>query len=247
MVLRYIFLMVFFLCSHVYADLPDFMVLGVTKCATTSLFRYLSTHKDIKRGPKKEVHFFDMNYAQKLTWYKNQLPAKEAGKIIGEATPSYFWKPECLARIARSCPDTKFIVIMRDPVKRMISDYTMLVRQGKEKLSFEHAIKNKSRFDRYYSAGMYSKHIKRWLSVFPADQFLFLISDDLYKNPADEVNRVFKFLGVEEYTLPEYPICHVGGKKPEISPELLASLYAFYEPYTRELEEFLGRTLPWRM
>src|SRR5437867_3110523 len=94
--------------------LPDFMILGVTKCGTTSLYNYMIQHPHILGANKKEVHFFDVNFDQGIEWYKQQFPQKtNTGILTGEASPGYFWKQNCAQRIHKHCPETKFIVIFR--------------------------------------------------------------------------------------------------------------------------------------
>lgn len=244
------------------ADLPDFLILGVTKCGTTSLFDYLTQHENIVKGASKELHYFDSGVyglaeGKDDRWYINQFPSRVCGKITGEATPCYFWKQRCDRRIYTTFCEgiyansktkkVRFIVILRDPVARMISDYAMLCRRGKELNTFEDAIKSREMYERYFLSGIYIQHVRKWLTLFPREQFLFLIAEDMFKDPVNEVNKVFRFLGLEECTLPSYSVSNSGDNKPAVSEDLLRTLYDFYAPYNAELEVFLGRELPWKM
>ncbi len=246
------------LVSHdLRADLPDFLILGVTKCGTTSLFDYLTQHENIVRGADKELHYFDSGVhglpeGKNDRWYVDQFPSRACGK-----TPCYFWKKKCDRRIYSTFCEgiysnsktkkVRFIVILRDPVARMISAYAMLCRRGKELNTFEDAIKSREMYERYFFAGMYIEHVRKWLALFPREQFLFLIAEDMFKDPVNEVNKAFRFLGLEECTLPSYPVSNSGDNKPVVSDDVLRTLYDFYAPYNAELEVFLGRQLPWKM
>jgi len=42
-------------------------------------------------------------------------------------------------------------------------------------------------------------HVQHWLNIFPRDQILFLRSEDLFANPAETLNRVFEFYGLEPF------------------------------------------------
>ena len=76
---------------------------------------------------------------------------------------------------------------------------------------------------------------------------LILILEDLMANPEQEVNKVFNFLGVESFKLDSYDIVGKGKyTRGSIKPEAAQWLYKHYEPYNKRLEEFLGRSLPWR-
>src|SRR5262245_19881829 len=54
--------------------LPELVILGAQKAGTTSLFNYLSQHPRVRPPIKKEVHYFDLNYAKGLEWYQAHFP-----------------------------------------------------------------------------------------------------------------------------------------------------------------------------
>lgn len=129
---------------------PDFLIIGSTKCGTTSLHGWLSEHPFVA-GSKKEIHFFNMNYYQGADWYRCYFPhrhevqafAGEHGRpfLVGEATASYlahYWTPQ---RAAKLLPEARLVVCLRDPVDRAYSQYHYFRRRGSEPLeSFEEAI-----------------------------------------------------------------------------------------------------------
>ena len=62
--------------------------------------------------------------------------------IAGESTPSYlFTTKRTPARIKKVCPWTKFIVILRDPVKRAYSACNMLIQKNEVKTTFRQHFK----------------------------------------------------------------------------------------------------------
>jgi hypothetical protein len=52
----------------------------------------------------------------------------------------------------------------------------------------------------YFARGCYAEQIKRWYAVFPRENFLFLRSEDLFRNPADVMRKTFAFLDLSEFT-----------------------------------------------
>jgi hypothetical protein len=130
--------------------LPDFLIIGSTKCGTTSLHNWLAGHP-LVADTKKEIHFFNMNHAQRSDWYRCHFPlvrerdafTAEHGRpfICGEATASYladYWTPR---RAAKLVPDARLIVCLRDPADRSYSQYHYFRRRGSEPLeTFEEAI-----------------------------------------------------------------------------------------------------------
>jgi hypothetical protein len=82
------------------------------------------------------------------------------------------------------------------------------------------------------------------MAVFPREQFLILRSEDFYANPAATLTQVFEFLGVPDYTLPEYPNYNSGSYNP-ISDDLRQTLAEFFRSHNQKLEEYLGLKFDW--
>src|SRR5579875_1249813 len=74
--------------------LPDFLVVGAQKSATTALFEYLVHEPGVRSPIKKEIHYFDTGYRNGLRWYKAHFPFSRSGSrtwITGEASPYYLF------------------------------------------------------------------------------------------------------------------------------------------------------------
>src|SRR6266478_2297403 len=110
----------------------------------------MTRHPYIHRTEAKEVGYFDRYHKRGIKWYKSQFPSslrrysemRLGGRpmITGEASTGYILYPHALKRIARTVPDTKLILILRNPVDRAYSHYQHSVRDGHENLCFEEAI-----------------------------------------------------------------------------------------------------------
>ncbi|MCP4405718.1 MAG: sulfotransferase domain-containing protein [bacterium] len=131
--------------------MPDFLIIGASKCGTTSLYAYLCQHPWIIPALKKETNFFDCSYKRGIGWYRAFFPTvfrkwyvkhrrfhKEV--MTGEATPLYLFHPHVPQRVLTTIPKVKLIVLLRNPVDRAYSAYQMKFRRGVETLSFEQAI-----------------------------------------------------------------------------------------------------------
>ena len=55
-----------------------------------------------------------------MAWYQEQFTPDPRQPQLGEATPSYLYDAEARARLVETLPDTKVVVILRDPIKRAI-------------------------------------------------------------------------------------------------------------------------------
>jgi len=113
---------------------PSFVIVGAQKAGTTSLYRYLIQHPNIKSSLLKEIHYFDLNYNKSLSWYHLFFPLKtKKNNITGEASPYYMFHPFAIERIAKVNPDIKIKIIWAftwyDPGKEADAAKT-LINQG---------------------------------------------------------------------------------------------------------------------
>ncbi|XP_071029645.1 heparan sulfate glucosamine 3-O-sulfotransferase 3B1-like [Oncorhynchus clarkii lewisi] len=253
--------------------LPQAIIIGVKKGGTRALLEFLRVHPDI-RAVGAEPHFFDRNYDKGLEWYRDRMPETQEGQITMEKTPSYYVTKDVPARIHTMSPDTRLIVVVRDPVTRAISDYTQTRSKKPDIPSFESlAFKNRTTglIDTSWSAvqiGMYAKHLERWLQYFPKDQLLFISGERLISDPAGEMTRVQDFLGLRRVVGHKHfhfnpakgfpclkrpegnskPHC-LGKTKgrihPNIDPEVVQKLRDFYQPFNRRFYQMTGHDFGW--
>lgn len=203
---------------------PDFLVIGAAKSGTTALDEYLRQHPDLAFPDAREPNFFAFDGTRPSLRDHRGRPAAAArtsvvdpeqyqalfanlrsGSLVGETSPSYLYEPRAAERIARHVPNTRMIVILREPGMRAFSAYQHLVREGREPLDFEAALDaepariqdNWGWLWRYVDMGRYATQLERFLTRFPADQILVLLHENLRDDPLATLRRVFEFLGVE--------------------------------------------------
>lgn len=261
--------------------LPDFYIVGFAKCGTTSLFEYLMQHPDVLHSVGKEIDYFGEYYSRGVNWYKVCFPLKlqkvmaekANGRkcITGEATPRYIDHPHAPFRIKKITPNAKFIVLLRNPIDRAFSNYTMNVNSSleseRETLSFEKALekekertkneyekmqKNKGCFSwnyylyAYLAQGIYIDKIKIWTEIFPRKQLLILQSEKFFHDPAKKYLKVLDFLGIPEWNPKEFKIFKSGKyQEKNIDPKLRKKLSEFFRPHNEKLYEFLGERFDW--
>lgn len=121
--------------------IPNFLIGGPPKCASTSLNFYLKQHPEIFMSPVKQTKFFSLDYGNGIEFYlQTYFSGVTNEKMIGEATPTYFLLPFVVERIKRFNPEMKIIFCLRDPVERAFSGWSMRVNNGTEHLSFREAL-----------------------------------------------------------------------------------------------------------
>ena len=71
---------------------PSFLIIGIGKCGTSSLYYYLTAHPMVVQARRKQIQFFDHAYdASRISSrYLSQFPSSlKAGEVTGEASPGY--------------------------------------------------------------------------------------------------------------------------------------------------------------
>lgn len=202
--------------------LPNFFIAGAARSGTSSLDRYLSQHPDIYITSKKETHFFahahfplclgpgDERLSKILIRDEDQyaqLFAEAAGKkAIGESSAFYLGFPDAAERIAQKIPDAKIIIILREPVDRAYSAYTLMVRDGRETRGFEEGLRREEERKQkgfepiwwYKELGLYYEQVKHYIEVFGTRQVKVLLYDELFANLRQGLRDIFNFLEVNE-------------------------------------------------
>jgi hypothetical protein len=250
--------------------LPDFLIIGVQKGGTTSLFDYLSHHPNVLPAFRKEINYFDFNYPWGLNWYQANFPLRRRlvsrQAITGEASPNYIFHPISPALIARTLPGIKLIVLLRNPVDRAYSQYHHMLRSKREVLSFDEAVAKEAErlrgeADRiaadlnyseenylthsYLARGRYAEQISRLFDLFPRRNILILKSEDLFAAPAQVYHQTLAFLGLPEVDLPVYAVGNEG-YYPAMDPGTRQKLTTYFKPYNEELYRLLDRDFGWK-
>ncbi len=239
---------------------PDFIVAGAQKSGTTSLYRYLAAHPDMVPPITKKLTFFDNNFHRGTQWYRLHFPLRDESKSVdgandkqftGESTAYYMFHPLAAQRIAETLPQTKIILLLRNPVDRAYSHYQYKLRGGKEPLSFEAAIdaeagrmadeeekictipgyRSQAHFLYSYTArGIYVDQILRWKKFLPSDRMLIVESSGLLKRPAEVYEQVLAFLNVRSWQPSDFGQHFAGGYKAKMSPEMRRKLVDYFAP-----------------
>lgn len=191
--------------------LPNFICPGAARAATTTLYYLLIQHPQIYLPKIKETRFFAIDYDKGLSWYESRYYSTASREIaIGDISPVYLVHEKCPERIFKSLgPAVKFIFMLRNPIERAISHYSLLKRMQIEDLPLAAALKSDSRPEKslqhfrheyalqYLKESSYSQHIKRYLQYFRRDNIKFIIFEEFTRNIEDHLVDITSFLGVQ--------------------------------------------------
>jgi len=219
----------------------DFMIIGFPKCGTTTIAKSLEKHNKINLFNQKiylcETYFLNINinfdyYSNNKYFFKKFW---RDGKINGCKNPLQISSLFNLKILYNLNPEMKIIICMRNPVKALISFYFMLKKNDFYLNDFNHYFENNK-----YSY-FYINYII-WANSFFKNIHYFILKK-YEKNPVEELNKIFKFLGVDEK---EIEMIHENknNDKEEIENELIDKLREYYKEPNELLFKFLGRRIP---
>jgi len=206
-----------------------FMIGGAQKGGTTALAQYLAAHPAVRLPSRKEAHVFDAHDfdehatadavdARFSALFKDGF-AETDGVVHGDATPISIFHPRFIQRIARYNPRMRWIVMLRDPADRAISQYYMERGRGDEHLPLPLALLAEARrlkgheddfapgsplrHHSYLARGRYAGQLDALTAAFPRTQVLLLRSRDLRERPRDTVEQVLRFLELPPFPQPQ--------------------------------------------
>lgn len=238
---------------------PNFIIIGVQRGGTTSLYSYLIQHPQILSPIKKEMDFFSWNYQHGLDWYLSHFPPQipSGNFLTGEASPSYIHHLDAPQRLFQCFPETKLILLLRNPIDRTLSHYHHWRQLNWEYRPLEMVIENEIKHlenssenfiseepGNYIAYSLYLKFIRKWRELFPPEHLLILPSEDLYQNPSLTLSKIYEFLELSPYPLPEYPNINPGNYFP-ISDSLKTTLKEYFKPHNQDLEIYLDQQFHW--
>lgn len=238
------------------APQPNFLVVGAAKSGTTSLHYWLGQHPEIFVSRQKGLHHFAADWLAQnangpgdrrhlkdmaVTWeqYLSHYCEATVHKAIGDFSPSYFsWWPSrdaIRARLGRP----RIILSLRDPVQKAFSQYTHLIRDGRESLSFWDALQAEpERKARGYGAlwlyresACYAEATERFLEYFGPDSMRIHMFEEIIRDPQAALREIFTFLGVN----PEFRIASSEPRHKSGAPRSRLLAAAVNDPTLRKI------------
>jgi hypothetical protein len=129
--------------------MPDFLVIGAARSATTSLHYYLEQHPGITMSKIKEPNHFAFDQSSDpprplidpaspivtksvpdRAAYEQLFSHAGPDDVLGEASPLYLYVREAPEQIHRALRDPKLIAVLRNPVDRAYSHWLHIRRDS---------------------------------------------------------------------------------------------------------------------
>jgi len=198
---------------------PNVFIVGFAKCGTTTLANLLSKHSSINMPSKKELHYFESKYEdfplngpgdrkspeiQSLDDYLSFYKGASEPYLI-DATPAYIVTDGVEKDLFEFNNEAKIIIMIRNPVQRCFSNYKHLVRDGKENLDFNNALKaeeerqekNWSQFWRYKDNSLYHDRIKKYYDLFGKKNVKVIITEEFKESQEVVVDNIIDWLDLQ--------------------------------------------------
>lgn len=204
--------------------LPTFIVIGVAKGGTTSIYRYLDQHPEIFMCPDKGPNFFGYEDARDWKWHdEGEPPLMRHFKVatleeyerlfdgvtneraVGEVSPQYFRCPTAARRIHDVIPEAKLVASLRNPADRAFSGFLMRTRRGEVVGDAHSELTPQSS---HVKEGFYFQRMKRYYDLFDREQIKIYLFDDFKRGPGDLIRDLFGFLGVDTGFEPDTTVRH---------------------------------------
>ena len=136
------------------------------------------------------------------------MPKSRSDQLTLETSAGYFARANMTARrIYCMNSSTKLIVIVRNPVTRLISDYVhdrVSHRMSPEaKHTFEELVFNKlGEVNKSYIKvrfSLYDEHMRVWLKYFPRSNIHVINGESFQRNPLPHLKEVETFLKIRQF------------------------------------------------
>lgn len=183
----------------------DFAVIGAMRAGTTLLHDILSRHPAIGMARMKETDYFipSRNHARGPEWYRGQF--RPDCRIRGDVSPNYTKArdfpgvPELMARIV---PGIRLVYLVRDPVRRAMSQYRhSWLMGGIRETPVE--IAGTPEYVSILEASCYARQLDGYLRHFRQDQILVVDLDDLLSAPQPALDRILAHVGAAPMAVPD--------------------------------------------
>ncbi len=245
---------------------PNFLVVGAPKCATTSIYNYFSDHPDVFLSKvRKEGRFFSEINRSSIFWpknypypvsnsindYKKLFDGFNQEKLVGDISPDYLsYSSVSSKKIFNYCgPETKIVIIVRDPIDRSFSHYIQNVRRGAEHFSFKKSIEiekirklNNWGFQWLYSdTSFYSERIGEFKKLFK--NVLILTKHGLERNTKKTLIKLHNFLHIDFDSKKSFPKSNKGGVQKSKIDTVLSGIYDNEEKILLDKSSYHGEKI----
>jgi hypothetical protein len=194
---------------------PNLFIVGAMKCGTTIMCDFLAEHPDVAIAPAKEIHYFSMHFDKGEEWYLQQFKQDKKVRYTVDASPTYFdtCNSVLIPQLIKSVsPECKIMIMIRDPVERLISHFNHWQKIDKNPRVVGKALQpfldrdwpivdpgqsgDEDLLETLLTFSAYRRKIGLFNYVIGSENVLLIHNDDLRRDGQAVMDRVFDFLGL---------------------------------------------------
>jgi len=177
---------------------PNFLIVGVPRAGTTSIWNYLKEHPEVFMPEQKYPRYFGEEksvimphiHNNKKEYLKQFEGVKENHKAIGEGS-HYFHSKIAPEQISKFNPEMKIVIILRNPADILYS-HLFMDKFNNDKIEDYLWARNNLR---------YSRNIKRYLKYFKRENIHIIIFEEFFNNNTQkEFDKLCYFLEISQMT-----------------------------------------------
>ncbi|MEO2017422.1 MAG: sulfotransferase domain-containing protein [Fuerstiella sp.] len=185
---------------------PGFIGIGAEKSATTWAWTVLNEHPSICMSQPKELNYFntDDQHRRGESWYRKHFA--DDTSCAGEISPLYMDDDRVAARIRDVYPDTRILVMLRNPFDRAMSHlfHDASVIYGKvAELTHDDLQTLVQKDQKYVRRSRYAEALKPFLEAFPAEQVGVFFFDDVTGDGLKLAQHLYEFVGASPEFVPQ--------------------------------------------
>lgn len=223
----------------------DFIIGGERRSGSTTLYHVIKQHPGVGMYPYADMDFFigkplfskkdnkgahdkDWEHQYNIQDYFNKFLGLSG--VIGQKDADLLWWKNSHERLAKYLPETKFIFVLRNPVKRAESQYWNEVGKGRERRTFQEAIRLEEQGSlspweqlhlQYVKRGCYAESLQHFFNYIPKDRVLVVILENLFSDWENEMKQICSFLNIDFARLPPMQKTHTNKEDvPILNPKI---------------------------
>lgn len=249
--------------------LPDFCIIGGIKSGTSDLAVNILLHPNVMTPLSKEFEEGDPEKWREFypTISEKQRHAQRYGLALCPYLSPYLHRTDVMSNLSRIRPDTKVVLVLRDPVKRFYSQWKWEVllagRKGLERNPFlmtfaafvEEALSAYGVRTMYTACGfdaietsLYSQAVAGWIAAFGKKNVAIVDGASYYKDRNACLQQIFRFVGLPGFEPPSSASTVL--ENPLVLPppddRSMDRLSKFFAPHNDRLWELIDERFAWR-
>jgi hypothetical protein len=159
----------------------------------------LREHPGVFVPPNKGTVFFTRFHGQGVAWFEQFFAKATDQQVVGELCEEYLSSPEAIMRIREYRPDMRLICCLRNPYERAISAWQFYGRNGCDHPTLAAQAECNPEVFTY---GYYASQLEVVRSLFPDEQLLVFLYDDITSRPLYVARRLYQFIGADPGFVP---------------------------------------------